>query len=84
MVKPVRNNVLFMPFASKEITDGGLFIPENCRTISNKGQVKAVGSLVTKVKEGDVVYRVKDWGTQIIENGITYYLMNEGALLAID
>lgn len=73
-----------MPFAGKEITDGGLFIPENCRKISNKGKVKAVGNLVTKVKEDEVVYRVKDWGTEVIENGVTYFLMNEDALLAID
>jgi len=84
MVKPIKKNVLFMPFAGKEITDGGLFIPENCRSISNKGQIKAVGNEVTKVKVGDIAYRVKDWGTEINENGVDYFLLNEGALLAVD
>jgi len=84
MVKPISKNVLFMPFASKEVTEGGLFIPDSCKAISNKGEIKAVGNLVTKVKEGQTAYRVKDWGTEINEGGMTYFLMNEDALLAID
>jgi len=73
-----------MPLQSKETTDSGFYIPENCREPLNKGIIKAVGSEVTKVKKDDVAYRVKLWGTEIIEDGVTYFLMNEDSLLMID
>ncbi len=84
MIKPIRKQVLFQPFPSKEITDGGIFIPDTCKKPSNKGTIKAVGNLVTKVKEGHVGFRVKDWGQEIMEDGILYYIMDEDSVLATD
>ena len=84
MIQPIKKNVLFMPFASKEVSEGGLFIPENCREVSNRGIIKEVGNDVTKVKKDDVAYRVKLWGTEVIENGVTYFLMHEDSLLMVD
>lgn len=83
-IKPIRNQVLFMPYMGKGVTDGGIFIPDSCKTLSNRGEVKATGHLVTKVKAGEVAYRVKDWGVELIENGTKFYLMHEDAILATD
>lgn len=83
-IKPIRNQVLFMPYMGKEVTDGGIFIPDSCRGLSDRGEVKAVGSFVTKVKAGEIAHRVKDWGVELIEGGIKYYIMHEDSLLATD
>jgi len=43
-----------------------------------------VGEGVTKVKKGDVGWRVKDWSdTEIIIDGEQYCLMDETAILAL-
>lgn len=85
---PIRNNVLVKPFPSKEISEGGLFLPENARAVNNKVLVVKVGA-GTKLKsmvfsEGVVAYRVKDWGDEIFIDGEKHFLMDQGALLAIE
>ena len=88
MIKPIRNNVLIKPFAGKEITDGGLIIPENLRTPSNKGIVSAVGNgskgRPMRLNVGEIDFKVKDWGTPVESDGELYYLMDENAVLATD
>lgn len=84
MIKPIRKQILFKPFPSKEVTDGGLFIPDSCKQVSNKGEVTAVGNLVTKVKQGQIGYRVKLWGQEIMEGETLYYIMDEDAILSFD
>jgi len=84
MIQPIRKQILFKPNPSKEITDGGLFIPDSCKTPSDKGEIKAVGNLVTKLKVGQTGYRVKAWGQEIMEDGVLFFIMDEDAILAID
>lgn len=85
---PIRNNVLVKPFPSKEVTEGGLFVPENSREVNNKVLVVKVGN-GSKLKpmllsEGITAYRVKDWGDEILIDGEKHFLMDQGALLAIE
>ena len=85
MIQPLHNNILVKPFESRAISNGGLFVPENCRSVSNKVSVVAVGNgKKVNVKVGDVGYRVKDWGTEVKENGETYFLMDASALIALE
>lgn len=84
MITPIRKQILFRPFPSKNITDSGFIIPDNCQTHNNKGTVISVGKLVDKLKAGQVVYRTKDWGQIIQENGVNYFLMDEDSIRAID
>ncbi len=84
MIQPIRKQVLFEPYEGDEISDGGIFVPEIFRKPSNKGEIKAVGSYVKKWRAGDIAYRTKDWGTEIEENGVKYFLMDEDALLATE
>jgi len=84
MISPIKKQVLFQPHPSKETTESGLFIPENCRIPSNKGTIKAIGNEVTKLKVGDVAYRTKLWGTEVVEKGAIYFIMTEDSFLAVD
>jgi len=82
-MKPINRKILFKPFKGSEITAGGLFIPETARKLSNKGEIIEIGEQVTKVKKGDIGYRVKDWGEEVIINEEQHYLMEESAILAL-
>ena len=66
------------------MTEGGLLIPETARKISNKVRIVEVGNKVTKVKKGDVAFRVVDWGTEVIEDNVRYYLMDANSILAYE
>jgi len=66
-----------------EKTEGGLFVPESVRTLSNKGEIVEVGEQVTKVKKGDIGFRVKDWGEEFIINGESHFIMEQDAILAL-
>lgn len=82
MIQPIRKQILFRPHPSDEISEGGIFVPLSARKPSNKGEITAVGRLVTKCKAGQEAFRVKDWGQEIMENGVLYYLMDEDSILA--
>lgn len=87
-MRPIRNNVLLKPFPSEDISEGGIFIPETAREISNRLVVVAVGNGIAgdpmKYKEGDVVYRVKNWGLLVIVNGEQMYMMSQKDILAYE
>jgi len=72
-MQPVRNNILTKPFPPDEISEGGIFVPESARKENNKMFVIAVGRGTKERKmifnPGDIVYRVKDWGTPIDKLG---------------
>jgi chaperonin GroES len=86
MITPIKENVLIKPFPSDEQTAGGLFIPESCREISNKATVVEAGK-GTKEKPmqfspGDIVFRVKDVGDEIIIDGEKHFLVKQSWLIA--
>jgi chaperonin GroES len=87
MIQPIRNNVLVKCFEGDNVSKGGIIVPDAYKKESNKVEVVAVGNGSTKkpmrLKEGDIGYRVKDWGTEIIEDGQKYYLMDESAIIAL-
>ena len=84
MIQPIRKQVLFKPYLGDDKSVGGIIVPDSFRAFSNKGEIQAVGTFVKKVKVGDIVFRVKDWGMPIEENGVTYFIMDEGSFLATD
>lgn len=81
-MKAYGKNIFFKPFPPKDTTDGGLIVPDSVKQVNNKGVVVSIGDKVTKVKEGDVVFRVKDWGTEFAMAGEQYFMMEESAILA--
>lgn len=87
MIKPIRNQLVFKPFLTDNITKSGFIIPDSCRKESSKGEIVAVGAGTVKTpmqfKGGEIVFRVKDWGTPFQENGETFYLMEQADIRAI-
>ena len=85
-MQPVRNIVLTKPFPPDEISEGGIFVPESARQESNKMRVIAVGNGTKERKmifnPGDIVYRVKDWGTPIDIDGERHYIMDQNGIIA--
>ncbi len=85
-MQPVRNIILTKPFPPDEVSDGGIFVPESARQENNKMRVIAVGRGTKERKmifnPGDIVYRVKDWGTPVDIEGERYYLMDQNGIIA--
>ena len=85
-MQPVRNIILTKPFPPDEVSEGGIFVPESARQESNKMRVIAVGNGTKERKmifnPGDIVYRVKDWGTPVDIDGERYYLMDQNGIIA--
>ena len=84
-MQPVRNNILTKPFAPDKISEGGILVPESARKENNKMFVIAVGRGTKERKmifnPGDIVYRVKDWGTPIDIDGERHYIMDQNGII---
>ncbi len=82
------NNVMVKPVYTSGVSEGGILMPDNFKQPSNKGIIVSVGTGTSKkpmlLKEGEVVYRVKNWGMDIMINDELYFLMDQGAILAKD
>ena len=87
-MKPIKNNVLVKPFPSDEISSGGIYVPESARKTSNKMEVVEVGTGTKdrpmQFRKGQTVYRVKDWGDEIIIKGQVHFLIKDDALIATE
>lgn len=85
-MRMIRDKILFRPFAGSEISEGGIVVPESSRKPSNKGVIEDAGPGIAgkpmKFKKGDVVFRVKDWGDEIWQDGVQYFIMTQDSLLA--
>jgi len=87
MIQPVLNNVLVKPFPPNEKTESGLFVPDTVKKPSNKVTVVAVGGgsakRPMKLKAGDIGYRVKECGQEVIVDGELHFIMNQEAIIAL-
>ena len=85
-MKVIRDNVLVKPFASDEKSIGGIIVSEAYRAISQKVKVVSVGNGTKKSpmnwKEGDVAFRVKDSGDEILIGGERYFIVKSTWLIA--
>lgn len=64
-------------------TTGGIYIPENTQGMkATEGEVVAVGSEVTDIKVGDVVFWGKYQGATIERERQEYVMMNEEDVIA--
>jgi chaperonin GroES len=86
-MKPIKTLILFKPSPSDEVSEGGIFVPDSAREVNNKGTIVSVGngtkSKPMGLKTGDVGFRVKNWGEEIIINGEKHYLMDQDAIIAL-
>ena len=86
-MKAIRNNVVVKPFFVSDISEGGIFIPNTIKKESDKVLIVSVGEGTAKnamkLKENTIGYRVKEWGTPVIENDELYYIMDASAIIAL-
>lgn len=82
------NNILFRPFQIDGVSEGGIIVPDSMKTASNKGEIVSVGSGTAKkpmtLKVGMVGYRVKSWGDEVVIGGITHFIMDQSAIIALE
>lgn len=85
---PVRQNILVRPLESDNISDGGIIVPDSCKKDSNKVEVVAVGNGTKdkpmKRKIGEIGYRVKDCGTEILIDGVKHFLLDQSWIIALN
>lgn len=86
MITPIRNLILVKPCPSDDVTEGGLIIPDSVKKPSNKVEIIKVGNGTKekpmRLKEGQIAYRVQDWGCPIEIEGGLYFIMDSDAILA--
>lgn len=86
MIRPILNNVVVKPFPSDEKSEGGIIVSEAHRAVSQKMRVVAIGSgtkkLPMKWSEGDVAFRVKDCGDEILIGGEKHFIVKSNWLIA--
>lgn len=86
MIKPIRNQVLVKAMKEDEVSAGGIIVPEHLRKDGAKVEIIAVGDGTPQkpmtLKPGMVGFRVDDWGIPIEDEGTTYYIMHQDAILA--
>jgi co-chaperonin GroES (HSP10) len=85
---PIRNQVLVRPLPTEEVSEGGIFVPLSARKPSNKVMIVKTGNGTKdrpmNLKKGQVGYRVKDWGMDVMIDGELHFIMDSGAILATD
>ena len=90
-IRPLGDRVLVEPTDVKEMTTGGIIIPDNAKEKPMEGKVIAVGKKRDKdgkeikfdVKVGDSVLLPKYGGTEVKLNTKTYQLVREEDLLGV-
>lgn len=87
-MQPIRNNILVKPCATDNISKGGIIVPDSYKAISNKVEIVKTGNGTKekpmRLKKGQIGFRVKDWGIEIIIGGEKYFLMEDSAIIALN
>jgi chaperonin GroES len=90
-IRPLGDRVLVEPIDVKEMTKGGIIIPDNAKEKPMEGKVIAIGKkrdedgkeIKFDVKVGDKVLLPKYGGTEVKLNDKTYQLVREEDLLGV-
>ena len=91
-IKPLADRVLVKPLDEKEVTKGGIIIPDTAKEKPQEAEVVALGTgkrdddgklLEFTVKAGDKVLISKYGGTEVKVEGESYLIMREDDILGI-
>jgi len=91
-IKPLGDRVLVKPLEEKEITKGGIIIPDAAKEKPQEAEVIAVGTgkrdddgklIAYTVKVGDKVLVSKYCGTEVNVEGESFTIMREDDILGI-
>ena len=91
-IKPLGDRVVIKPPEGKEVTKGGIVLPDTAKEKPQEGTIVAVGegnkneegkTVSLSVKVGDKVLYGKYSGTEIAVDGEEYLIVKEEDILAI-
>ncbi len=90
-IRPLGDRVLVEPIDVKEVTKGGIIIPDSAKEKPIEGKVIAIGKkldddgkeIAFDVKVGDKVLLPKYGGTEVKIDDKTYQLVREEDLLGV-
>jgi chaperonin GroES len=91
-IKPLGDRVLVKPLEEKEISKGGIIIPDSAKEKPQEAEVIALGTgkrdddgklVEFTVKVGDKVLVSKYGGTEVKVEGESYIIMREDDILGI-
>ena len=90
-IRPLGDRVLVEPVEVKDVTKGGIIIPDSAKEKPMEGKVVAIGKkrdddgkeIPFDVKAGDKVLLPKYGGTEVKINDKTYQLVREEDLLGV-
>jgi chaperonin GroES len=91
-IKPLADRVLVKPLDEKEVSKGGIIIPDSAKEKPQEAEVIALGTgkrdddgklLEFTVKAGDKVLISKYGGTEVKIEGDSYLIMREDDILGI-
>ena len=83
-VLPFRKRVLVKPVEGEEKTSGGVYLPQEEKEKTNRGEVVAVGDELKELKlaKGDIVLFEAYAGHDFKENGTKYVILHAKDILA--
>lgn len=88
MIKPIKQQILVRPLESDSISEGGIIVPDSCKKDSNKVEIVAVGNgskdKPMHRKVGEIGYRVKEHGTEVLVNGVKHFLLDQSWIIALN
>lgn len=79
--EPIGHYMLLVPKQAKEVTEAGIYIPEQARQALTQGTVVKVGSLVQEFKLGDEVIYVQHTEQTITIDKRPYILLEDSAVV---
>jgi len=92
-IRPIRDKILVKPSPVREVSAGGIIIPESSKDAPVEGTVVSIGTgLIAQngsdiplcLKAGDVVlYKKHHQGSEVEKDGETFLLMSEMDILAV-
>ncbi len=91
-LRPLNDRILVKRVEEKEVTKGGIIIPDTAKEKPAEGKVVAVGNgklgedgkrIPLEIKKGDRILFGKYGGAEINIDGQEYLIMNEGEVLGV-
>lgn len=91
-LRPLNDRILVKRVEEKEVTKGGIIIPDTAKEKPAEGKVIAVGNgklgedgkrIPLEIKKGDRILFGKYGGAEINIDGEEYLIMNEGEVLGV-
>lgn len=82
MIIPRNDRVVVKLPKAKDVTEGGIILPDNAQQMPTEGPVTAIGPLIQDIAVGDVVMFDKYGGTEVDVDGEIHVIVRESQIYA--